>query len=117
MRKERCCLCPNVYSRKKLRSGVCPGIPETLHPEPGACAFVNVWRDENGIAVFVDHEIGGGNFMSFRRGKSGGLHRVKTKSLPLQKTFDEAQADLNLYAEKKGWPPSETQPELIGEKS
>jgi len=41
--------------------------------------------------------------MSFRRSTRGRLHRVKTKYLPLRKSFDEAQTDLNLYAKKKGW--------------
>jgi hypothetical protein len=93
-------MCPNV---RKPKLSLCPGIPKTLHPQQSECDFVNVWRDENDEAVFVDSGLGNKNFMSFRRSKRGGLHRVKTKFLPVRKIFDEAQTDLNLYAQKKGW--------------
>lgn len=33
----------------------------------------------------------------------GGTHRLKSPSLPLRDTQEEAQADLDAYAEKKGW--------------
>jgi hypothetical protein len=101
MRTERCCICPKTYSKKK--SGLCPGIPGTPHPKQSTCDFENVWHDTNGKAVFVDSGIGGKNYMSFRRSDSGGLHRVKTKYLPVRETFDEAQKDLNLYATTYGW--------------
>jgi hypothetical protein len=96
-------MCPNNSSPKERKSFVCPGIPGTPHPKQTVCGFVTVWTDENGRGVFVDSGLGGRNFMSFRRSARGGLHRVKSKFLPLRKTFDEAQTDLNLYAQKKGW--------------
>jgi len=100
MREQRCCMCPKT---KGEESNVCPGIPGTHHPRRTSCGFANIWRDENGETVFVSSGLGKRKFMSFRRSASGGLHRVKTKFLPVRNNFDDAQEDLNLYARKKGW--------------
>jgi hypothetical protein len=99
-------MCPKdeSYAHHKPKNfGICPGIPGTPHPRQSTCNFENTWHDTNGKAVFADSGIGGKNYMSFRHSDSGGLHRVKTKYLPLRKTFDEAQKDLNLYATTYGW--------------
>jgi len=101
MREQRCCMCPNTYKEEK--SIYCPGIKGSPHPKQTACGFVNIWHDENGEEVFVDSGLGKRHYMSFRRSASGGLHRVKTKFLPVRNNFDDAQTDLNLYARKKGW--------------
>jgi len=105
MREIRCCVCPKQKNKRRVLTqvGLCPGIPETLHPKSSKCDFENVWHDEKGEDVFVNSGLGGKNYMSFRRSTHGGLHRVKTKYLPERKSFDEAQHDLNLYAKKKGW--------------
>ena len=61
------------------------------------------YRDEKGRLVFVGKGIGD-EFMSLRQGASVvSSHRVKTRALPLRETRDEAQADLDAYAARKGW--------------
>lgn len=43
------------------------------------------------------------SWMSCRVKKSGSLQRVKSKSLPIRDTKEEAQADLNRYASQMRW--------------
>ena len=60
--------------------------------------------DENGILVVVSSGISGGNaYMACRVRKSGSLQRIKSKNLPIRNTRNEAQEDLDLYAENRGW--------------
>lgn len=60
--------------------------------------------DEKGRLIFVR---GGDTFMAMYQdvGKWGafGAHRLVSKELPVRNTLEEAQADLDAYAEKKGW--------------
>jgi hypothetical protein len=96
-------MCPN----RDKKETICPGVPESPHPKPSPCKFVRSYLDAEGNKVFVDTGLWnyGEHFMSFRRKpKAGaGMHRVKTKFLPERESFDEAQEDLNEYAEQKGW--------------
>ena len=62
-----------------------------------------IYIDERGSAVFVEKGLGGGTWMSMRQSNSRGLHRVKSPALPIRDSRDAAQADLNAYAEKRGW--------------
>lgn len=63
------------------------------------------YLDENANLVFVSSGISGGKvWMTVRQKPSQkGTHRIKTKYLPIRHSMDEAQADLDTYAEKKGW--------------
>ncbi len=44
---------------------------------------------------------------AYRRKPSGSLQRITTKFLPLRGAPDKAQADLDAYARRKGWPACE----------
>lgn len=61
---------------------------------------------ETGRKYFVSQGIGGGPgrpwFTLYENG-TGSTHRLVTKALPLRDTREEAQADLDAYARKKGW--------------
>jgi hypothetical protein len=95
-------MCPNTGKPDT----VCPGKLDTPHPKPSPCKFTKTYLDENGYKVFVSTGLwnAGKTFMSFRRkSSSAGMHRVKIKFLPERKSFDKAQEDLDVYAEKKGW--------------
>lgn len=63
--------------------------------------------DEKGRLIFVRAGLGGDTFMAMYQdvGKWGafGAHRLVSKELPVRNTLEEAQADLDAYAEKKGW--------------
>jgi hypothetical protein len=93
-------MCPNIRKPQFKR---CPGRPGTLHPYETDCDFVNIWRNGKGQAVFVACSRKG-YFTSyvFSR-KSVVLPLAAGKSLPYRRSFDAAQTDLNLYAQKKGW--------------
>lgn len=56
--------------------------------------------DNEGKKVFVTKQ--GSNFMTARVGEFG-KHRIKSPVLPIRETYEEAQYDLIVYAEKKGW--------------
>lgn len=98
---SRCCMCPNI---QKPDTG-CPGILGTPHPAPSPCRFVLCYIDDRGWKYKVMGGIGGDRFKARyqkpdKRGDDGwhGLAAV-----PWRETFDEAQADLNVLAVKKGW--------------
>jgi len=63
------------------------------------------YLDGNGSRVFVSSGITAGtHWMVVRqKNKSAGTHRVKSPALPLRASRDEAQLDLDAYAQKKGW--------------
>lgn len=62
---------------------------------------------KTGRLIFVSAGLGGEDYMTMYQdaGKwnSGGMHRLKSKDLPIRNTQEEAQADLDGYAAKKGW--------------
>jgi hypothetical protein len=98
----RCCMCPNGDA--PVRKICPPGGPQDK-PE-SLCRFVATFLDENCAWVFVSNGIDttGRKWFSVRQKDCRhGTHRVKSKNLPVRKTFDEAQHDLNVYARKKGW--------------
>lgn len=95
----RCCMCPNESA---LGSAICPGIPNTTHPEPSPCRFVKVYRDSRGWEYFVRGGIGSLEFKTFYR-KPGIRREHGWGPVPWRKTFDAAQADLNEQANKRGF--------------
>ena len=63
-----------------------------------------VYVDENGLKVYVDDGISGGDyFMTVKEKPNGTKKRVKSKYLPLQMNRPFAEKDLVAYAEKRGW--------------
>ena len=101
--KSRCCMCP----QKIESSRVCPGISGTPHPGPTRCRFVKVYKDKRGWEYAVQSGIGGDTFKTFYRkpGKAGKglLYGHGWRPVPWRDSFDAAQADLNIEAEKRGW--------------
>lgn len=97
----RCCMCPNLQND----SMVCPGIPGTLHETASSCRFVRKYIDERGWKYQVMGGIGEGAFKARyqKPEKSGAAGWKGLTAVPWRETFDEAQADLNAYAKKKGW--------------
>jgi hypothetical protein len=63
-----------------------------------------VYEDKNGNRFNVSDGISSGDFwMTVRTTlNSRGCHRVKSKNLPLRKTKEEAQHDLDIWALEKG---------------
>lgn len=63
------------------------------------------YYDENGAIVFVSCGISDGSKWMTVRQKTmrSGTHRIKSPALPLRATLAEAQADLDAYAQKRGW--------------
>jgi len=65
--------------------------------------------DKDGLVVFVSEGISGlgkhtPEYGVYRMKANGhGLQRIKSKNLPLRKSFNAVQADLYRYAEVKGW--------------
>lgn len=61
--------------------------------------------DQNGALAFVSSGISGGAvWMTVRRKKpTAGTHRIVSPRLPLRQTPEEAQKDLDAYAQSKGW--------------
>jgi hypothetical protein len=64
-----------------------------------------LYHDENGAKVFVSPGIStdGHTWLTVRQIGNKGKHRIKTKLLPIRETKAEAEADLRVYAEQKGW--------------
>lgn len=96
----RCCMCPNLGENKCE----CPGIPGTPHPEASPCRFVREYTDVRGWQYKVMPGIGADCFKAKYR-KPGQSRWRDLSSVQWRKTFDEAQSDLNMLAEKKGWAP------------
>ena len=96
--KFRCCMCP----QKLDSSRICPGIPGTPHPSPSPCRFVKVYRDSRGWEFFVGSGICGDEYKTFYQ-KPEKFRAYGCRLVPWRDSFDEAQADLNMEAEKRGW--------------
>lgn len=99
--KDRCCLCPNIGKN----STVCPGVPGSLHPVDSPCRFVKCYIDSRGWKYRVMSGIGAETFKARyqKPEKTGSCGWKGLAAVPWRKTFDEAQRDLNAYAESKGW--------------
>ena len=63
------------------------------------------YYDCNGALVFVSSGISGGAvWMTVRRKKpTAGTHRIVSPRLPLRDMPEQAQQDLDAYAQSKGW--------------
>jgi hypothetical protein len=94
-------MCPNAGTHKTI----CPGIEGSPHHGDSKCDFAARFFDSKRTVVFVGL-CADGVYASLRESVSGGMHRVKSPSLPPRGSFDEAQEDLNKYAESKGWWPA-----------
>ena len=96
----RCCMCPNIQKNDK----VCP--PGPFHPSPTPCRFVKTYIDDRGWKYKVMSGLGENNFKA--RYQKPDKHDAYSgwkgvAAVPWRKSFDEAQADLNALAKKKGW--------------
>jgi hypothetical protein len=96
----RCCMCPNT---KEPDNRICPPSPFGKGETP--CRFVKKYIDSRGWKYKVMPGIGESNYKARYQipEKSGNVGWKGVQSLPRRKSFDEAQADLNLWAEKKGF--------------
>lgn len=56
--------------------------------------------DTKGQEVFISAGLGSNEYGSFRKSKSGGLHRVKSSMMPMVSFKEEAQKNLDLWANK-----------------
>ena len=97
----RCCMCPNIGKDSKE----CPGIPGTLHPTSSTCRFVKNYIDDRGWKYKVMPGIGENSFKARyqKPDKQGNAGWKGLTAVPWRNSFDEAQADLNSYAKRKGW--------------
>lgn len=97
----RCCMCPNINETTK----VCPGIPDTPHPNTSQCRFVKCYVDDRGWKYKVMSGIGDNSFKARyqKPDKVGDYGWKGLAAVPWRSAFDEAQTDLNKLAEKKGW--------------
>lgn len=62
----------------------------------------SVYRDDRGWTYMVRGGIGQQDFKAFYN-KTGKYGWHGCRALPWRKTYEEAQKDLDDYAEKKGW--------------
>lgn len=94
-------MCPNIQKPDKT----CPGVPGTPHERADECRFVKSYKDERGWKYKVMSGIGGDTFKARyqKPDKHGDNGWRGLAALPWRDNFDEAQADLNAYAKKKGW--------------
>lgn len=101
--KFRCCMCPNINNISR----VCPGIKHSPHPEASECRFVKIYIDNRGWIYFVRPGLGENNYKGFYAKNiedyKAGYRQHGMRSLEWRKSFDNAQKELNAYAEKKGW--------------
>lgn len=95
-KEYRCCMCPN-YNTDKM---VCPPSPFGKGETP--CRFVKAYVDERGWKYRVMGGLGESNYKA-RYQKPGKSGWKGVTNLQWRKSFDEAQSDLNLMAEEKGW--------------
>lgn len=69
------------------------------------------YLDKNGRIIFVDHGLwsksGETEYGTFWQSASGGHHRVKTQAMPMVTSREEAQRNLDAWAEKNGLQPVE----------
>lgn len=96
--KHRCCMCP----QRNASSQICPSIPGVLHPKESPCRFVRQYKDARGFVYFVRPGIGQDTFKTFYR-KPGESSEHGWRCVPWRSNVDEAQADLNQEAKKRGW--------------
>lgn len=63
------------------------------------------YRDDQGNENFVSDGISDGEYFAVFRRAPGklGIHRVRSKMLPLRASAVKAQIDLDVYAALKGW--------------
>jgi hypothetical protein len=90
----RCCLCPNTGAPLKR---LCPPGGPSKKPET-SCRFTADFLDSGGAKIFVARL--GKSWASFKQDQSG-LRRLE--GLPSRRSYDEAQHDWNIFADKKGW--------------
>jgi len=61
------------------------------------------YLDKNGRVIFVSTGLGGSEFGTFWETAGGfGKHRVKTQAMPMVTSREEAQKNLDAWAEKNG---------------
>lgn len=66
------------------------------------------YSDFQGRVLYVSPGLtNGSTWMTVYAKPNGSLKRVKSKWLPLRETREEAQADLDRYAEERGLPVSQ----------
>lgn len=98
---KQCCMCSKGST---LVCAICPAS-DSGNKSNSPCSYVKSYIDHRGWKYSVKSGIGGDNFKACyqRPDKQGndGWHGVR--NLPRREYFDEAQADLNQLAEKKGW--------------
>lgn len=59
------------------------------------------YLDKKGNEIFVSTGLGSA-YGTFRKSKNCGLHRVKSPSMPMTSSKEEAQDNLDLWAKKNG---------------
>ena len=100
--ETRCCMCPNIQRNDRT----CPGVPGSMHSSPSPCRFVKAYVDERGWKYKVMSGIGQNTYKArYQKPEKNGPETgwKGLAAVPWRTTFDEAQADLNAYAKKKGW--------------
>ncbi len=94
--KWRCCLCPNINEQKTI----CPAI--YFKQEETQCRFVKIYIDAREWLFKVMYDDYDKGYKShYKRPGRKGWSRMS--HFEFRESFDDAQADLNSYAEKKGW--------------
>ncbi|TEB13390.1 ParB/RepB/Spo0J family partition protein [Pelotomaculum propionicicum] len=88
---------------KWVEPDLCSSCVDVAQEDPvPAAPAARSYIDESGKEVFASDGIGGETFGTFWRSPSGGLHRVKSPAMPMVATREEAQKNLDAWAEKKG---------------
>lgn len=101
IRENPCCMCPAMSH--DFKKEVCDGHGTFLGKTVGPCNFVNKFKDERGWLFFVRKGLGESNYKTFFKKPGQKTEGHGYRNLSWQKSFREAQEDLNKLALKKGW--------------
>ena len=84
---------------------MCEGVPLTVLDKPEELPSRR-YLDDKGRELFVSTGLGS-EYGTFWQSEKGGLHRVKSPAMPMTSSREEAQANLDAWAKKKGLRPVE----------
>ncbi len=99
-REYRCCMCPQIDTNNQI----CPCGPGKS--EETQCDFVITWTDARRWKYKVMGDLAGtfkGRYQDDKHEGSVGWKGMR--QMERRDRFDQAQEDLNKYAEAKGWKP------------
>lgn len=100
---DLCSACAENGNREKPTRKKKSKPADLVNDEPPGADMAAARYRFNGHGIFVSAGIGGKEFGTFRVSDGGGgITRIKAKSMPMVKDWDEAQRNLDAFAAGKG---------------